>query len=352
MSVTAPTYVTREDVRTALQVPITDTRINPRIDRATQAATGHVTYELQRTFHPVVATRNYPTGRSYGRPWQLWLGHHELITLTSLAVAGVTIPSSDYYLEPTNTGPPFNRIELDRTKASSFAAAGAQRGITAVGVWGYDLTEYPTGTLTASIDGAVPELTVSDSAAVGAGSLIRVDTERMVVTDRAMTTTGLTVAAPGVGDTINHVTVTASATGIKVGETIGVDSERMLVTDVAGGIVLTVRRGWEDTELVSHATGAVISAPRRLSVIRAANGTTAASHTSGAAVTVHAVPGLVSKAGLAHALYALGQETAGYARPVGSEDAGRALGPAAAVEAAIAEAYAAHGRRVRTRIRP
>ncbi len=92
----------------------------------------------------------------------------------------------------------------------------------------------------------------------------------------------------------------------------------MLITDIAGN-VLTVKRAWDGSVLATH-VGATVYAPRLLTVVRGVLGTAAATHLNGAAVAVHAVPGLVRELAVAEALNLFLQESAGYARTVGEGD--------------------------------
>jgi hypothetical protein len=114
-----------------------------------------------------------------------------------------------------------------------------------------------------------------------------------------------------------------TGTSYTVGEILLLDSERMLIVDIAGNN-LTVKRAWDGTVLAAH-TGSTIYAPRRLTVTRGAVGTTAATHSNGAAITRHVVPGLIKELCVAEALNTLLQETGGYSRVIGTGNA-RAIG--------------------------
>src|SRR5690606_40111271 len=127
------------------------------------------------------------------------------------------------------------------------------------------------------------------SSLIGVGDLIRVGTERMIVTGKVMLDTGVT--ASSLEARAGDVSITLStATGAPtVGEVILIGSERMLVVDRAG-LVLTVKRAWDGSVLASHASGASIWPPRTLLVSRAVLGATAAFHQVGAAVARHVPP--------------------------------------------------------------
>ena len=96
----------------------------------------------------------------------------------------------------------------------------------------------------------------------------------------------------------------------------------MLVEDISGNN-LTVKRAWDGSPIAAHTAGAVIYAPRTLTVTRGALGTTAATHSSGATVQRWDPPGQASQLCVAEALTDLLQGRSGYARTAGSGDSER-----------------------------
>ncbi|MEU1372985.1 hypothetical protein ABZ442_04885 [Streptomyces triculaminicus] len=344
-------YATREDVKEALDFKET-ARSNGRIDRALEAASRSVEGQLHRRFYPQTATRYWDWPNEQGaRPWRLWLDDSELISVTALASGGTAIGASSYNLEPNRSGPPYSRIEIKLSTSSAFGGGSThQRDITVTGLWGYRNDE----TFVADVDEAMttPEtdLDVTTSAGIGVGSVLRIGSERVLVTGKTMKDTGVDIA---VGDSLAasaaDVSITMSTlTGAPaVDEVILIDSERMLVVDVAGS-VLTVKRAWDGSALATHSAGADIYAPRTLTVTRGALGTTAAAMSAGDDVYRWDVPGPVRELTIAEALTSLLQGQSGYARVVGSGEAqreasGRGL---ADLRAAV---YTSHGRKARTR---
>ncbi len=166
---------------------------------------------------------------------------------------------------------------------------------------------------------------MSDAALVGVGSILRIDTERLIVTDKSMVDT--TLSTQGALTAVNSsVTVPVTdGTKFSVGEALLIGSERVLITDIAGNN-LTVKRAWDGTVLAAHTTSAPIYAERACTVTRAALGTTAASHTSATAIAVHKVPTLIRDLAIAEATTGLLQEMAGYARTIGTENVRQVLG--------------------------
>ncbi|WP_431895864.1 hypothetical protein [Micromonospora haikouensis] len=340
-------YTTREQVKAALDSAET-ARNNTAVDRAIAAATDTIEGRLHRRFYPWTGTRyfDWPNGQR-ARPWRLWLDADELISVTALSSGGVTIGAGDYFLRPYG-GPPYNRLEIDLDSSAVFGGGSThQRDITITGVWGYRADESPAVALAEALDASETAVDVTDSASVGVGHILRVDTERMIVTGKSMLDTGQNTGG-ALGANVADVTVTvATGSAYTVGETILIDAERMLIVDIAGN-VLVVRRAWDGSVLASHLSGADIYAPRTLTVTRGALGTTATAHDTATAIARHEPPAGIVRLATALALDTLLQESAGYAREVGSgesqrEASGRAL------RAAWDDAYTAHGRKARTR---
>ncbi len=319
MTVTSPCYVWREEVKAALDIS-TAAYADARVDRACESASRAVEGYLHRRFYPATGTRYFPwPSVDMSTPWRLWLDADELISATAVTSAGATVPATDYYLEPANTGPPYAAVEINLARQSAFGgSATSQRSIAVTGVFGYSVDEAPAGTTAEALDSSETGVDVTDSAAAGVGALIRVDSERMLVTGKTMLTTGQTLQAALAASAAGTAVTVSSGAGYTVGETILLDSERMLVQDVAGN-TLTVKRAYDGSVLAAH-TGSTIYAPRTLTVARAAVGTAAASHLTAAPVAAHVSPPLVRDLALAYALNQLLQEQSGYARVSGAGD--------------------------------
>ncbi len=190
---------------------------------------------------------------------------------------------------------------------------------------------------------------VTNSAAVGVGDNILVDSERMLVTDKTMVTTAQTQQGSGVS-TASAADVTLAVTdGTKyfTGEVLLLDSERMLVVDISSNN-LTVKRAWDGSVLATH-SGATIYALRQLTVTRGALGTTAATHLSAAAVNVALVPSMVKELAVGEALNEILQESAGYARTQG-QGAGAQTNLGMSLDAIRRQALAQFGRKARVRV--
>jgi hypothetical protein len=346
-----PWYATREEIKAELDVKET-ARSNARIDRALADATESVHGLCHRIFYPVVATRyfDWPNSQA-GTSWRLWLDASEIISVTALTSGGTTIAASDYFLEPNIYGPPYNRIEIDLASSAAFGGGNThQRDIGIAGVWaGCPLAETQAGATVETLDASETGIDVdaATSAAVGVGNLLRIDSERVIVTGRAQLDTGQNLGGNLTAVNSNVTVAVSDGTGYAVDEVILIDSEKMRVDEISGNS-LTVTRAWDGTTLAAHTAGADIYAPRTLTVTRAALGTTAATHNSGATVYRWDPPGSVRQLCVAEALTDLLQGRSGYARTSGTGEYEREV-YGRGLKDLRERVFTSHGRKARLR---
>jgi len=347
-----PAYCSREDVLTAADTN-ESLRAYAQVDRLIYAASRRVEQQMHRRFYPELDTRylDWPDDQ-LGTAYRLYLdGTHELISVTSIVSGGRTITS--YFLEPQSSGPPYTRLEIDQASVGSFSSGGTwQRDVAITGVYGACADEDTAATTLASLAGSGDtQITVANGAAVDVLDTIRIDTERLTVTDRAWTTSGQTLGGSGVtAGKADNVFPVASGAAFNPGESLLVDAERVLITDIAGNSLI-VARGQNGTTLAAHTTGATLYASRLLTVTRGVLGTTAAAHSSAAPVAVHRVPAPIRELAIAETLVALDAEQGAYART------GRSLGNTGTGQPKIPtpitdlreEAFKAYGRQARNR---
>ena len=346
-------YCQREHVKQALDVQET-ARSNAEIDRAIESASRMIDGSvpgagfLKRRFYPETRTMTFDwPNYQYARPWRLWLDANELVSVTAFTSGGTTIAAADYFLRP-DSGPPYTHIEIDLDSSAAFSAGDThQRSISITGVYGFNTDDTAAGTIAEALDASETGVDVADSSVIGVGSIIKVDSERMLVTGKTMLTTGQTLGGNLTALNNNVTVAVTTGSAYTVDEVILIDSERMLITDIAGNN-LTVKRPWDGTVLAAHTAGATIYAPRTLTVTRGALGTTAATHSTSAAITRHVVPGLVAELCLAEALNTLMQRRSGWARTVGSGDNQREASGRGLREIK-ADAYTAYARKARSR---
>lgn len=340
-------YCTRERVQRAAQA-IGITRLY-EVDQAIETGARAVERAGRgRRYYPTVATRyvEWPN-RTPSRVGAIWLSETtELISLSSVLSGGVAIDTASVLLEPVNDGPPYTRLELDRGTSAAFGYADtSQRSLALAGVFGgCPIVESAAGALAEALDDSETEMDVTGTAAglLGVGSIVRVDSERVIVTERSRITTGTTLAGGGLTASMAGVSVTVSSgTGFAVGEIITIDAEDMLIQSIAGA-VLTVKRQYDGTALAAHSAAVTVYASRRLTVTRGALGTTAAAHADATALYRYQPPGPAEALNVAEALNQLSQESSSYGRTIGSGDNVRELaarGLKGAREAFMADPY-------------
>ena len=339
-------YCTLGDVKSALDVAPT-TRSDAQVGRGIDAASRAIESLCHRIFYPTLDTRyfDWPNDQM-GLAYRLWLDQNELISATSVTSGGIAL--TDYFLEPVNYGPPYNRLEVDLAGQSAFDGGNTfQRDIAITGLYGYADDADPAGTLLSSINATSTAISASDSSLVGVGNLLQVDAERMQVTGSFMISTGQTLQ--GAMDAYNNIVTVPVIDGTQYApdEIVLLDAERMLITDIAGNSLI-VQRAWDGTVLAPH-SGSTIYSPRGYTVTRGAAGTTATSHTAPTPMTTWAVPGPVRNLCIAEAINALEQERSAYARVGGSGDSALAAlgGGLADLRQSV---YVTYGRKVRTRV--
>lgn len=319
-------YCTREDVAYALDAAATY-RSNEQIDRIRLSVSRAIESpkQLGRYFYPTLATRyvDWPTGRR-DPSYRVWLdSSRELISLSSVTSGGSSISTAYVHLEPSAAGPPYTRLDLDRSTSAAFSYSGTgQRSLALTGVFGgCPIIERTQGTIAEALDDSETAVDVS-SGSVGVGALIRVDAERMIVVGKQLLTTGVTTSGALTAVKNGTSVAVSSGTGFAAGELIVIDSETMYVTAVNGN-TLTVVRAWEGSTLAAHNSGTTVYAYRTLLVRRGVLGTTAAAHSTSTTLYRFEFPSLVRSLAIAESLVQLGAETSQYARVIGTSDSQR-----------------------------
>jgi hypothetical protein len=325
-------YATREDVKSALDSKET-ARNNKQVDRAIESASRAIEGLLRRKFYPLTDTRYFDwPNTQYARSYRLWLDASEVVTAATITSGGDIIASSDYFLRRSDgvDQPPYDHIEIDTSTSASFTAADtSQRSISIYGVFGYDNIWTDGGVLLEALDASETGVDVSDSTLVGVGSILLVDSERMVVTGKSMLDTTQNLGNNLTASMSDVVVQVTTGTAFAEDEVILIDAEKMLIVEIAGNNLI-VKRNWDGGVLQTHTATADIYAPRTCTVQRGSLGTTAATHLISAPITVKVIPGLVKDLCIAEALNTLQQEASAYARTIGSgenerEVAGRGL---------------------------
>jgi hypothetical protein len=338
-------YTSREAVMSALDVKAS-AYTSGDVDRAILSGSSNVESLCHRRFYPTLTTKYWEYPNAQEQASRLYFDDNEFISVTSFSSGGAVVPASGYYLEPANSGPPYSWLEINRGSNYALTAGPltAQRSLALTGLVGYDLNEQDEGVLVAAVV-STTATTITASRGVGVGRLLRIDSERMLVTEKSFVTSGQTGSLTA---NLNANTLTvADGTQFSLRETLLIDAERLLVVDIAGNNLI-VKRAQSGSVLAAHTTAAIFYA-RLLTVTRGALGTAAATHLISAPVVRHVYPYLVEELTTAYAISRLLGESAGYARLVGTGGSERNGVLNRDISDIAQECLAAHGRMVRFR---
>lgn len=317
-------YTTREAVRLATGSKSTAYN-DASIDRAIDSASRSIEGMTHRRFYPEIKTVQFDWPRpDYSRPWRLWLDAHEMIEATAVTIDNgiTTVSVDDWFLRRSDElpEPPYDQLQMDLSASAAFSSSTTpQKAVSVTGTYGHREDETLSGTLTAAISTTTAATCgISSSADIGVGSILRVGTERMIVTRRSLTSSTQTLQADLTARESDQLVQVTDGTGFTPGETITLDAERMRVADIAGNNLI-VQRAYDGSTLAAH-TGSTIYVPRALTVARGVLGTTAATHLDDADVYVFRFPALIESLAVAETIAQGQQDGAGWARTIGSDE--------------------------------
>lgn len=324
MTVIRPCYATRTQVMRAVDIKFTS-YTRDQVDRAISDASETIDNLCHRRFYNVDETHYWDWPNYQGAyPWRIWFDASELADVTSnvpvVTTGSLTISPSLIFWGPWNYSPPFTYIELNRSGSAAFGNSSTpQRDVSITGTFGYWTKTTPAGALAANAGSADITVTVTNGAAVGVGDVLNAGSERMLVTEQAMVSTGITFSSGlSTAQANDNVMAVPDSTQFSINEVLMVDSERLLLLDINGNNLI-VKRAFDGTILAAHSS-TTINAERLLTVTRGDLGTVPASHSTGLALTVNAPPGAVTALAVAEAVNIVQQETSGYARTVGAAE--------------------------------
>ena len=352
MAVYLPAYCTREDVKTAVDIAST-VADNYHIDSAIQGAVGDIFGLCHRVFYNTDTTKyvDWPNYQ-YAYPWRIWFDEAELADVTSnvpvVTSGGNAIPNADIFWGDPQYSPPYTYMELSRATSAQFGQGTTpQRDVAITGTFGYWTKSKSAGTLAAAVSSAsAGTVTVTNGSLLGVGDTITIDSERMLVSERAWSDTGTAQVSGCTTTQANDNTLTVGdGTKIFTGEVIQLDSEWMLVTSVTGNNA-TVERAYDGSQIATHGTAEVF-ASRLLTVLRGQFGTTAATHINGTAATALLVPPQVHELAIAYSLVYMAQKSSGYARALAAQSSAV---PGQGLKALEDRVSAAYGRKARQRV--
>lgn len=301
-----PFYCTREDVKASPEIK-TSARMNALVDQKIAAATTSINGLLLRRFYPEYRTVSFDFPRCDGSPsYQLWLGYNELVSVAQVTVGGTA--TTDYTLKRFDEldEAPYSILEIgsigfaDPVEITG-TYAGCRINETKVGVLAQDLAALDTAT--ANVTWNTPRF--------GVGSILRVDDERMIITERTWVDTGQNTVSELTARQDSVTVTVATGSAFAPEEYILIDGEILRVDQVAGNL-LTLSRAQDGTVLAAHAVGADIYAMTGVQLERGALGTTIAAHTTTAPIYRYDVPSLIQELAVAETVASLQQASEAY----------------------------------------
>lgn len=271
-------------------------------------------------FIPVTATYKY-NGAGLSK-----LFTHPLLAVTSVANDGDTLVSTDYILQPNGAhwaNGPYSWLEVDPDAANLSEWVDEEEGVEIAGRWGKFERVLSTGATvadTAQQSNSQTTLKLSNGAAAWPGMVLKIGDEQELVTGYASPTASVTALNGNVTAAADTITVDNGAL-LNVGEIIRVEFEQMYIKDVQGHNAWVIR-GWNRTARVAHLDNAVVDVYRTVNVERGVNGTTAAVHANGAAISRYDPPDDIRFLTRQIATLMLNKAKGGYAGRTGSTETG------------------------------
>lgn len=303
--------------------------INRVVDSALEAASRGIELSLHRRFFPTIGTFyfDWPNSGSTSS-YRLWLGLNELISITSLTTDNgtTTLAPGTYFVRSSDDSiiPPYDQVQVNTGTSGTFSAGSTfQKAVGITGLFGYSDDSSPAGTITSGIaDAVTTTILVSNSYAIGVGSIIKIDTERLTCTAKSWVDSTQNIGANQAADLADTAMAVTNGAAFNVGELLLVGTEKQKITDIAGN-TLIVERAVQGSVLAAHTSGTDIFVPRSLTVVRGSLGTTAAAHNSASVITRYEAPGPIKELCIAEAINTTLQKAAGYARVIGSGENAR-----------------------------
>ena len=326
-------YTTRESLKRAIR--LNGNENDEAVDRLIEAASRDVDNMTHRWFIPKTQTRLFRWPGTYGRGSILWMDA-DLLSISTLQTKAqnsspTTISSSDYFLEPNNTNPPYSRIEIDLSSTASFEAGDTpQRSISVAGSWGFSNDTISVGTVYSGLssDATATSMVCSNgslTSGINVGDTLLIESEQLFVSEKTSAALGSTLLNGALTADKSENVIIDSGHGVSVGEVVKVDSEEMFVRSTTA-TTLTVERAYNGTTLAAHDDDTAVHIFRSLTVTRGVNGTTGATHADSTAVSAYRPPAPIRELTQAIAIASVTQEAGAWGRSLGTGGAAQDMG--------------------------
>lgn len=321
MTTYAQTFCTVRDLISDAQSPIAD---EARLFQAIREACDYLQKEIG-WFVPVTLTRSFN-----GKDRDLLIVP-SLISVTTLVNAGTTLSAADYILKPEDghwAYGPYGEIEIDPDSNVLLGWVDETDGVVITGKWGlYNRTAPLTATVadTTQQDASQLTLKLSNAGEASPGMVLLVGSEQELVTGWSTPIASATQLNGAITNSDEILTVD-DASLVNIGELVRIDFEQMLVKDRNTTTnKLYVMRGYNNTARAAHLDNATLDVYRTVTVERGVNGTTAATHANGLAISRYLAPDDVQMLSKQIATLLVNKAKSGYQGRTGNADTGVVL---------------------------
>lgn len=248
-----------------------------------------------------------------------------LSVVGSITNDGEALTTADYKLLPDDrfwANGPYTQIEIDPDSALISEWSGDDVDSVQIPAQiGLYVMEVDTGTLlNGAINASVTSLAVDDGSKVSPGMVLLVDNEQMLITAWGTPTASVTLIAANMDSSQTTIAVD-DGTKVNAGEIIRIGFEQMKVLEIQTNTI-SVLRGWNRTAMVSHLDNDAVAVYRTVTVERAINGTTAATHANDSAISRYVAPPDVVYLCKQIATLMISKAKSGYAGRSGNADLG------------------------------
>lgn len=219
-----------------------------------------------------------------------------LLAISAISNDGTLLTAADYILKPDEgfwPYGPFSEVNVNPESNILLRWTGEINAVEITGRWGkYERSAAIGATVadTTQQDASQLTLKVSNGAKASPGMVLLVGSEQEHVTGWGDPTSSITLCSSAVAVADEYITV-VDASLVNIGEIIRLEFEQCRVKDTnTTNDRLSVIRGWNGTNRVTHAISTPVDVYRTVSVVRGVNGTTAVVHANGVAISRYLAP--------------------------------------------------------------
>lgn len=245
------------------------------------------------------------------------------LAITSISNDGTALLATDYITKPGERfwpNGPYNMLEVDPDAANLSEWEEEADAVEITARWGlYEESKLTGTTLAANQLITATSLQVNNGAKLSPGAVLLIGSEQQHVTGYAAPT-AVTQLNGAVADTDETITVDNGAL-LNIGEIIRIGVSQYRIIDINGNL-LYVQARWNNTNAADQLDDASVEVYRTFNVTRAVNGTTAAAHTSGDAVSRMVAPANIAKLCKKIAVLGIMQSATAYSGKSGNSQTG------------------------------